>query len=153
MRSALGNMHHIQLGLRPSIALCSLLGARSLLGIVSLSVLPWPWPWRVVACLVLAAATSHAILLHGLRRLKHSVVALQLMPDNSVTLHFQDGRRQAVRVMPSTVVTPLLSVVHCRLQEAAWYYPMRYVLIPADAVDAEEYRRLRVYLRWATLPV
>ena len=146
-------MHHIQLAISPSIALCSLLGAMSLLGIVSLSVLPWPWPWRVVACLVLAAATSHAILLHGFRRLKHSVLALQLMPDNSVTLHFQDGRRQAVRVMPSTVVTPLLSVVHCRLQEAAWYYPMRYVLIPADAVDAEEYRRLRVYLRWATLPV
>ena len=146
-------MHHIQLGIRPSIALCLVLGAMSLLGIVSLSVLPWPWPWRVLACLMLAAATSHAILLHGLRHLKHSVVALQLMPDNSVSIDLKDGRRQAVRVMPSTVVTPLLSVVHCRLQEAARYSPTRYVLIPADAVDAEEYRRLRVYLRWATLPV
>ena len=146
-------MHHIQLAIRPSIALCSLLGAMSLLGIVSLSVLPWPWPWRVVACLVLAAATSHAILLHGLRRLKHSVVALQLMPDNSVSIDLKDGRRQAVRVMPSTVVTPLLTVMHYRLHEAAWYGPMRYLLVIADAVDAEEYRRLRVYLRWATLPV
>jgi len=146
-------MHNIQLVIRPSIALCLVLGAMSLLGIVCLGVLPWPWPWRVLGSLMLAAATSHAILFHGLRRLKHSVVALQLKPDNSVTIHFQDGRRQAVRVMPSTVVTPLLSVVHCRLQEAAWYSPTRYVLIPADAVDAEEYRRLRVYLRWATLPV
>ena len=125
----------------------------SLLGIVSLSVLPWPWPWRVVACLILATATSHAILLHGLRRLKHSVVVLQLMPDNSVTIDLKDGRRQAVRVMPSTVVTPLLTVMHYRLHEAAWYCPMRYLLVLADAVDAEEYRRLRVYLRWATLPV
>ena len=143
----------MQLVIRPSIALCLVLGAMSLLGIVYLGVLPWPWPWRVLSCLMLAAATSHAILLHGLRRLKHSVVALQLMPDNSVSIDLKDGRRQAVRVMPSTVVTPLLSVVHCRLQEAAWYSPTRYVLIPADAVDAEEYRRLRVYLRWATLPV
>ena len=146
-------MHHLQLAIRPSLALCLVLGAMSLLGMVSLSVLPWPWPWRVLCCLLLAAATSHAILLHGLRRLKHSVVALQLKPDNSVTIHLQDGRRQAVRIMPSTVVTPLLSVVHFRLQEAAWYSPVRYVLIPADAVDAEDYRRLRVYLRWATLPV
>jgi toxin CptA len=146
-------MHRIQLGIRPSIALSLVLGAMSLLGMVCLSVLPWPWPWRVLGCLMLAATTSHAILQHGLRRLKHSVVALQIKPDNSVTIDLKDGRRQVVRVMPSTVVTPLLSVVHCRLQEAAWYYPMRYVLIPADAVDAEAYRRLRVYLRWATLPV
>jgi hypothetical protein len=102
---------------------------------------------------MLAATTSHAILQHGLRRLKHSVVALQIKPDNSVTIDLKDGRRQVVRVMPSTVVTPLLSVVHCRLQEAAWYYPMRYVLIPADAVDAEDYRRLRVHLRWSKLPI
>ena len=143
----------MQLVIRPSIALSLVLGAMSLLGIVCLGVLPWPWPWRVLSCLMLAVATSHAILQHGLRRLKHSVVALQLMPDNSVSIDLKDGRRQAVRVMPSYVVTPLLSVVHCRLQEAAWYSPTRYVLIPADAVDAEEYRRLRVYLRWATLPV
>ena len=141
----------MQLVIRPSIALCLVLGAMSLLGIVCLGVLPWPW--RVLSCLMLAAATSHAILQHGLRRLKHSVVALQLMSDNSVSIDLKDGRRQAVHVMPSTVVTPLLSVVHCRLQEAARYSPTRYVLIPADAVDAEEYRRLRVYLRWATLPV
>ena len=146
-------MHHIQLDIRPSIVLCFVLGAMSLLGIVSLSVLPWPWSWRVLGCLMLAAATSHAILQHGLRRLKHSVVALQLKPDNSVTIHLKDGRRQKVRVMPSSVVTPLLTVVHYRLHEAAWYSPKRYVLILADAVDAEEYRRLRVYLRWATLPV
>jgi hypothetical protein len=102
---------------------------------------------------MLAAATSHAILLHGLRHLKHSVVALQLMPDNSVSIDLKDGRRQAVRVMPSTVVTPLLTIMHYRLHEAAWYGPMRYLLVIADAVDAEEYRRLRVHLRWATLPV
>ena len=143
----------MQLVIRPSIALCLVLGAMSLLGIVCLGVLPWPWPWRVLSCLMLAAATSHAILLHGLRRLKHSVVALQLKPDNSVTIDLKDGRRQAVRVMPSTVVTPLLSLVHCRLQEATWYCPTRFVLIPADAVDAEAYRCLRLYLRWATLPV
>lgn len=121
----------------------------SLLGGLCLSVLPWPWPWRALSCLMIAAATTHAILLHGLRLLKHSVVALQLKPDNSVTIHLKDGRRQEGRVMPSTVVTALLSVVHYRLQEAPWYGPMHYVLILADAVDAEDYRRLRVYLRWA----
>jgi len=102
---------------------------------------------------MLAAATSHAILLHDLRRLKHSVVALQLKPDNSVTIDLKDGRRQAVRIMPSTVVTPLLTVVHYRLHKSAWYCPMRYVLILADAVDAEDYRRLRVHLRWSKLPI
>jgi toxin CptA len=93
------------------------------------------------------------MLQHGLRRLKHSVVTLQLKPDNSVSILLKDGRRQAVRIMPNTVVTPLLSVVHYRLQESAWYWPMRHVLILADAVDAEDYRRLRVRLRWNTLAV
>lgn len=146
-------MHHITLSIRSSIVLCSVLGTMSLLGLVCLSVLPWPWPWRLLSCLILLAAAGHAILLHGLRRLKHSVVAMQLKPDNSVSILLKDGRRQEVRIMPSTVVTPLLTVVHYRLHESACYCPMRYVLILADAVDAEDYRRLRVCLRWATLPV
>jgi toxin CptA len=102
---------------------------------------------------MLLAAAGQAILQHGLRRLKHSVVALQLKPDNSVSILLKDGRRQEVRIMPSTVVTPLLSVVHYRLLESAWYCPMRYVLILGDAVDAEDYRRLRVHLRWSKLPI
>lgn len=123
----------------------------SLLGVLCLGVLPWPW--RLISCLMLLVAAGHAILQHGLRRLKHSVVALQLKPDNSVSILLKDGRRQEVRIMPSTVVTPLLSVVHYRLQEAAWYCPMHYVLIFADTVDAEYYRRLRGRLRWNKLPV
>jgi toxin CptA len=151
MRSAEENMHQIELGIRPSIVLSLVLGAMSLLGVVCLAVLPWPW--RLLSWLMLLAAAGHAILQHGLRRLKHSVVTLQLKPDNSVSILLKDGRRQAVRIMPSTVVTPLLSVVHYRLQESAWYWPMRHVLILADAVDAEDYRRLRVHLRWSKLPI
>jgi toxin CptA len=151
MRSAEENMHQIELGIRPSIVFCWVLGSMSLLGVVCLAVLPWPW--RLLSWLMLLAAAGHAILQHGLRRLKHSVVTLQLKPDNSVSILLKDGRRQAVRIMPSTVVTPLLSVVHYRLQESAWYWPMRHVLILADAVDAEDYRRLRVRLRWNTLAV
>ncbi|CAN4272339.1 hypothetical protein MCERHM32_01077 [Methylophilaceae bacterium] len=123
----------------------------SLLGVLCLGVLPWPW--RLISCLMLLVAAGHAILQHGLRRLKHSVVALQLKPDNSVSILLKDGRRQEVRIMPSTVVTPSLTVVHYRLQEAAWYCPMHYVLIFADTVDAEYYRRLRGRLRWNKLPV
>ena len=144
-------MHQIELDIRPSIVLCWVLGAMSLLGVLCLGVLPWPW--RLISCLMLLVAAGHAILQHGLRRLKHSVVALQLKPDNSVSILLKDGRRQEVRIMPSTVVTPLLSVVHYRLQEAAWYCPMHYVLIFADTVDAEYYRRLRGRLRWNKLPV
>jgi toxin CptA len=151
MRSAEENMHQIELGIRPSIVLFWVLGSMSLLGVVCLAVLPWPW--RLLSWLMLLAAAGHAILQHGLRRLKHSVVTLQLKPDNSVSILLKDGRRQAVRIMPSTVVTPLLSVVHYRLQESAWYWPMRHVLILADAVDAEDYRRLRVHLRWSKLPI
>jgi toxin CptA len=151
MRSAEENMHQIELGIRPSIVLSLVLGAMSLLGVVCLAVLPWPW--RLLSWLMLLAAAGHAILQHGLRRLKHSVVTLQLKPDNSVSILLKDGRRQAVRIMPSTVVTPLLSVVHYRLQESAWYWPMRHVIILADAVDAEDYRRLRVHLRWSKLPI
>ncbi len=123
----------------------------SLLGVLCLGVLPWPW--RLISCLMLLVAAGHAILQHGLRRLKHSVVALQLKPDNSVSILLKDGRRQEVRIMPSNVVTPSLTVVHYRLQEAAWYCPMHYVLIFADTVDAEYYRRLRGRLRWNKLPV
>jgi toxin CptA len=145
-------MQQIQLGIKPSIYLCLVLAAMSLLGLVCLSVLPCPWLWRALGCLMLLGASGHAILQHGVRRLKHSVVALHLMPDCRVNIQLKDGRRHEVTIMPSTVVTPLLSVVHGRLNEAAWYARPIYLLIFADAVNAEDYRRLRVYLRWGKLP-
>lgn len=147
-----GAMHNIQLSIKPSMTLCLLLGGMSLMALVCIAVLPYPWPWKTVGCFLLVLASTQAIFQHGLRRLKHAIVALHINPDNTVQLVRKDGQVFEVRVMPSTVVTPFLSVLHCRLQTAHWFNRVQYLLIFADAVEADAYRRLRVYLRWAKQP-
>ncbi len=155
-------MHSIQLSIKPSMTLCLLFGGMSLMALVCIAVLPYPWPWKTVGCFLLVLASTQAIFQHGLRRLKHAIVALHINPDNTVQLVRKDGQVCEVRVMPSTVVTPFLSVLHCRLQAAPWFDPVwfnpvrfnraQYLIIFADAVEADAYRRLRVYLRWAKQP-
>lgn len=155
-------MHNIQLSIKPSMTLCLLLGGMSLMALVCIAVLPYPWPWKTVGCFLLVLASTRAIFQHGLRRLKHAIVALHINPDNTVQLVRKDGQVCEVRVMPSTVVTPFLSVLHCRLQTGPWFNHVRfnpvrfkqvqYLIIFTDAVEADAYRRLRVYLRWAKQP-
>ena len=55
------------------------------------------------------------------------------------------------RVQANTVVTGYLTVLNCQLKEATFrqkIFALHVIILP-DAVDAEDYRQLRVWLRWA----
>lgn len=146
-------MPNIQLRIKPSLYLTTMFGAMSMLAVFCMLTMPWPWPWRALSCLILAGITGYTILQHGLRRLSHAVVALHIQLDNSVELIFKDGHGEDVRIMPTSVVTPILTLVHCRLRGLPWYRcPTLSLLIAADAVEPDAYRRLRIYLRWTMLP-
>ncbi len=145
-------MQRIHLNIKASITLCLLLGVMTAIAVLSISVLPYPWQPKAWLAGAVLLASGHAQLHHALRGLRSSVVAVQITSDSSVQLLRRDGRCYAVKVLPSTVVTPWLSVLHCQVQGAPWYNRVQHAIIFADAVDADAYRHLRVYLRWAQLP-
>ncbi|HWU83009.1 MAG TPA: protein YgfX [Methylophilaceae bacterium] len=85
---------------------------------------------------------------HGLsqwQRTPQACKALYLDSKGAWQLECADGSVHAVTILPTSFVAPYLTILHYR---RAGRWSSRAVVIVPDAVDAEAYRRLRVWLRW-----
>ncbi len=92
--------------------------------------------------LLLLVCTS--LLFYFLRRKSLAADVLRVEVNGSLMVH-RNVQWQQVDVLPSSVVTPFLVVLHLRVVETK---QVIYELILRDAVDADEFRRLRVWLKW-----
>lgn len=131
--------------LRPSRLLAAMLGAAGLAALALLLWLPLAGGMQAAAAVVLCAAVAYAIVHDAWRRLPWSVTALQLTADGSLRCLTRDGRWRDARVLGSSCVTASLTVLNLRLSGRR--LPCSAVLLP-DSLDAEDYRKLRVWLRW-----
>jgi hypothetical protein len=109
------------------------------------SLLPLSWPLRValgsLACaLGLEAARRTAFQLgpHGVRR-------FTVQRDGTIEVEAASGSRRAGVLRPGSFVAPWLTVVRWRPAGARRDHT---VAVLPDMVAAEEFRRLRVLLRW-----
>jgi toxin CptA len=73
------------------------------------------------------------------------VVELELYEDCTLSACTGDGRWLHYRIVGSSFLSRVLTVLNLR-GESAW--GVRSVLISADSVDPDAFRRLRVWLRW-----
>jgi hypothetical protein len=93
--------------------------------------------------LLLGAAAAWARALHGSRA---SVRALELS-GNEILLELKDGRRVHAELRPGRHVSRFMVTLPVRR-------PMRRtILVTADMLRAEEFRRLRLWALWGKLPV
>ncbi|MGE0558269.1 MAG: protein YgfX [Burkholderiales bacterium] len=131
--------------LRPSRRLVLLLGAAHAGVLLLLPVLPLaPWTQAVLGALLLFSAMD-AIRRHALRRGVHSVVALDFSDREQLRVRTREGHWHAGQVLGSSLVSPALVILNLRLESR--FLPV-HVVIPGDSADAEDLRRLRVWLRW-----
>jgi len=131
--------------LRPSRRLALLLGAAHAGVMLLLPVLPLAsWMQAALGAMLLLSAL-HAIHRHALRRGDHSVVALDFSDREQLRVRTSDGQWHQGRVLGSTLVSAALIILNLRLD--AHRLPL-HVVIPGDTADAEDLRRLRVWLRW-----
>lgn len=73
------------------------------------------------------------------------VTRLSIDDEGECTISTKDGADYTGRVLGSSLVTPLLSVVRIRAHNRRF---TRSVVLLPDVTSDEEYRRLRVHLRW-----
>jgi toxin CptA len=125
----------IEINLKPSRALIAALSAMHLLAIAAVWVLSWP------------IATSFTVLVlvsfTWCWRRKWAVT-LKINVKGELLLQ-QDGDWLEVKVLASSLVLPYLTVLNLKLPGRRW--PLNIVLLP-DSLDAQDYRKLRVWLRW-----
>ena len=91
-------------------------------------------------------STVHAFRRHALRRGSDACTGLRLAPNRLVAVRTGDGRLTAGHVRSSTFVASWLTTVVWRPDGVRW---SRSILIVPDMLSAEDFRRLRVMLRYA----
>ena len=104
---------------------------------------------KAAVTFAIAASLFRAIWLHALLRAKSSIVALELEDQERCAVHTRAGIVQDVRILGTTYATPALTVINVKAAGAR--FP-RHILLLKDTVLREDFRQLRVLLRWAHSP-
>lgn len=98
-------------------------------------------------------ATIYFIAKNALLSLPWSYEGFNIDSKNQLQLLRKDGVRLDVLVLPSTTVTAFLTVLNVQAKSPT---PLQKiltfkVLILPDTLNAEDYRQLRIWLRWAKI--
>jgi len=140
----------LTVALRPSRRLGWLLG----LAHVGAGLLCWVTPptWWLSLGLSMAVGVSLLITLrmHALRTAPQAAVALQLQDNGLARVQQRSGHQRELAVDESSFVSPLITILNLRVPGSLW---TRSVIVASDTLSPEEFRRLRVWLRWRRPPV
>lgn len=134
--------------LLPSRRLAWLLGAAHLGALLLLATLPVAWWAAAVAAVLLVMSAVLTISRHALRRGELAATALEFTDREQLKVRTGDGAWHGGRLLGTSTVGPGLAVLNIRLDERG----TRHVVIIGDGVEADDFRRLRVWLRWGPRP-
>jgi toxin CptA len=136
----------VSVTLAPSRMAGAAIGVGGLGTLAVLLLLPLSGGLQAAACAVVLAGAWVAFERVAARATADAVVALRATGDLTIVVTRGDGRLVAGRVRPSTFVTSLLTSIVWRAEGACF---ARSILVLPDMLDADDFRRLRVLLRYA----
>lgn len=131
--------------LRPSRLLAAVLGGAHLGALLVLALLPLALWLQTGGAVVLLLSAAHAIRRHALRRGRNAAVALHFTDREQLRVRMHDGSWHAGQVLGSSSVGVSLTLLNIALNGR--HLPL-HVVLPADSLAADDFRRLRVWLRW-----
>ncbi len=110
------------------------------------------WPlampaWGKVAIILVVIASLIYFLYHvALLRTAEAVHAIEIKEDGKIVVQTRRGEWHECRLSGDSFVSDWLTIMVLAQENR---HAARYVVITPDNVDAEDFRRLRVWLRWA----
>lgn len=131
--------------LRPSRILAFVLGFLALLVLVVLWQMTFPLWLTVGLMLAVVVWGGYHLALDAKLRLPHACVAFRLEEAGEVMLILRNGLHVPCSLRPDSLVTPYLVILNASM---SGQHGERSVLIAPDSMNAENFRRLRVALRW-----
>ena len=105
-----------------------------------------PPPIKIALAVAIAASLVHALWRYGLLRSRRALVALELSDASQANVQTRDGAWHHARILGTSYVSPLLTVLNLKIDGCLL---ARHLVIAPDMVDIEDFRALRVILRWS----
>jgi toxin CptA len=135
---------HVRIG--PSRCLAGLLVLVHALACAILYPLALPETLKLVFAVAIAVSGIHSVLKTALLRSHNAIVALEIGDDGAALRERYTGQWQACRVLGTTFVSSPLTVLNLELVNGG---AVRHVVLLPDNVGRDDFRRLRVRLRWS----
>jgi toxin CptA len=135
----------LRLTLRPSRRLAALLVLIHLVALAALGTLTLALWIRLALAVALAAALARALRRHALLQGCDAIVEITCAADGRLSLEQRDGTCRDAEVLAGSTVHPLAVLLRVRV---AGRRAARAVVVFPDSVEDDEFRRLRVWLRW-----
>jgi toxin CptA len=138
----------LRIRIEPSRYLAGGLALAHVLGWVALYPLALPEMLKLALAAAIAVSAVHSIATWALLRSRYSIVALDISGEQVAIRERHTAQWQACHVLGTTFVSPCLTVLNLRLLKDG---TIRHGVIVPDSVDRNDFRRLRVRLRWSAL--
>jgi toxin CptA len=134
----------LSIALHPSRHLAAVLAAAHLAAVAAFATLGLPL-WAVTGICAALAVNGWRAARMALLRESESIIALEARGENGLPYRTRAGVWQESRLLPTSYVSPWLTVLNL---ESKGTRRVRHVVILPDAIDGEDFRRLRAWLRW-----
>ncbi len=131
--------------LKPSRQLTLILSLVHLVAASLLWPLVLPLVIKLTGIVLLVASLTYYLRKDAFLSFSHSVVSFELSDEMRCTLTTRSGELMNCWIQNSTFVAPYLTVLNLK-PEGKFF--VRSVVILSDSLVAEEFRRLRILLRW-----
>lgn len=92
------------------------------------------------------ASLGHALYHYALLRSSRSIIELEIHDREKAAIKTQGTDWRDARILCTSCVTPSLTVLNLRIARSRF---ARHVLLVRDNVNSDEFRTIRVLLRWA----
>jgi len=145
---AMNKPHLPVIELKPTRVLAWLLGAAHLGALLLLATLPVAWWAIAVAAVLLVLSAALTISRHALRRGDHAITALEFTDRERLRVRTGAGVWHDGRLLGTSTVGAALAVLNIRLDGRG----MLHVVVTGDGIEDNDFRRLRVWLRWGPRP-
>lgn len=106
--------------------------------------MPLPPLLKAGAALAVLASLAYGGWHHFLRRSHHAVVGLKILREG-MKVETRSGSWTTANILATSFVSPWLTVLNLKLPQQR--LPTHVVLLP-DMLSRDEFRRLRVWLKW-----
>ena len=135
----------LKLSLQPSWLLAAILAFAHGAACAAVWSIDLPLWCKTLACAVLLVNFVIVAATRALLLTPSAVVALEISSDNVLSLQTHSSAWAEFEVLSSTFVMPWLTILNLRRHGDS---AVKRVALLADSLDADDFRKLRVWLRW-----
>ena len=135
--------------LKPSWYLALWLSAAHAIAIGMVLALPLPIGVKLVTTLVICISLVFYLMRNARLAAPNSIIALEVKEDCTCAIETRSGKRLDCIVLPTSYVSASLTILNLK---ADGEMLARHVVILPDSLNPEDFRKLRVLLRWKYKP-